>query len=544
MIYFLLPNVNTNIYKYIDCVFSEIPPEITISNSLSHYLFEIKNKIKQYENDWNDYKKYTNPYEFINTIIPGKNKCVSKYKPLSRSYFKMIEILQFLIYNLREPSYTQEDDYLDQEDGEILSQTLPINLQQSTPIRTFHLAEGPGGFIEATANMRNNSDDIYYGMTILDDAENNKIYSLPEVQEKGMNVPGWKKTEAFLRSHPNVILEHGADKTGNILSMENFLYCREKYGGSMDLITGDGGFDFSVDFNNQETNISALLFAQVCYAICLQKQGGYFILKIFDCFMDHTVDILYILSSLYEKVYISKPQTSRYANSEKYIICKNFLVANNDIVFPYFKNTLYKILNPTPNIASSIPCNNLYIRRFLNISIPIFYIYKIEEYNAIFGQQQIENIYQTIILIENTGNYRFLKSSSRNGFSRSFKKNCTIRNNTISKQSIEDSQTKISLDNSNIIDTSDSCKTNDDYSILNDKKSSTGELSKTSQKWARDYDDKKHEDNIECSISQSFCNSRSKNMLHPKMENIIRSNIQKCIQWCIKHNIAYYNYND
>ena len=33
----------------------------------------------------------------------------------------------------------------------------------------------------------------------------------------------------------------------------NLLYCFEKYGNSMDLITGDGGFDFSIDFNKQET---------------------------------------------------------------------------------------------------------------------------------------------------------------------------------------------------------------------------------------------------------------------------------------------------
>jgi hypothetical protein len=42
-----------------------------------------------------------------------------------------------------------------------------------------------------------------------------------------------------------------------------------------------------------------------------------------------------------------------------------------------------------------------HISRFLNNSnISSYFLYRIEEYNAIFGQQQIENIYQTIILIE------------------------------------------------------------------------------------------------------------------------------------------------
>ena len=478
MIYFLLPNANLTIYKQIDCQFSETIPEITISNSLAHYLFEIKNKIKHYgvpgspprkhleggyENEWNEYKKYTNPYEFINTIIPGKNKCVSKYKSLSRSYFKMVEILDFLIH-YREPG-SHYDDH-----------SIEVNLACDTPIHTFHLAEGPGGFIEATANFRKNGADKYYGMTILDDAENCKLYSLPEIQEKGMNVPGWKKTEAFLRTHPNVLLEHGVDGTGNILSFENFIHCREKYGGTMDFITADGGFDFSIDFNNQETNIAALLFAQMCYALCLQKQGGHFVLKIFDCFMDHTVDILYILSSMYENVYIIKPNTSRYANSEKYMVCKNFLMANDSVFFPFLRDTFQKMLAP--------PSTNppLYITRFLRTPVPIYYIYRLEEYNAIFGQQQIENIYQTMILIENTGNQRFMKCSGL--FSRSMKK----------------------------------------------MGGSTGANEETEKQWSREHID---------TIDSYDDNSNYKMMViqHPKVENLIRTNIQKCIQWCMKHNI-------
>ena len=38
-------------------------------------------------------------------------------------------------------------------------------------LKSFHLAEGPGGFIEATNYMRGNSNDLYYGMTLID--ENN-----------------------------------------------------------------------------------------------------------------------------------------------------------------------------------------------------------------------------------------------------------------------------------------------------------------------------------------------------------------------------------
>jgi 23S rRNA U2552 (ribose-2'-O)-methylase RlmE/FtsJ len=313
----------------------------------------MKEKIESREKDWDVFKKYTNPYEYIHTQISFKKKCISKHKPISRSYFKMIEMINLF------------DLHFD-----------------SRPIQSFHLAEGPGGFIEALAGVRKCQHDKYVGMTIID--ENNDP-----------NIPGWKKTEQFLRQNKNVFIETGADKTGNILSMDNYIYCREKYGSTMELITGDGGFDFSLDFNNQEINIAKLLFAQVLYAISMQKRGGSFILKLFDTFMQHSIDILYILSSFYDKVYIVKPQTSRYANSEKYIVCKGFTYIPFENFAPFIHGAFEKMLQ------SSNSSSDLYIHRFLNAPISMCFLTKLEEYNAIFGQQQIENIHFTISLIDN-----------------------------------------------------------------------------------------------------------------------------------------------
>ena len=227
---------------------------------MSHYLNDIKEHLNIYIYEWDIHKKYTNPYEYIHSIIQSNKKCIAKYKPLSRSFFKMIEI----------------------------STCFHIH-EYETPIQTFHLAEGPGGFIEAISYLRKCSDDKYIGMTILSD-------------ENDSNIPAWKKSFQFLKENPNVFIETGIDKTGNLLSFENFKYCQEKYKSSMDIITGDGGFDFSFDFKNQENNISNLLFAQIAYALVMQKHKGKFILKIFDSFMQHTIDLIAILSSFYEQV--------------------------------------------------------------------------------------------------------------------------------------------------------------------------------------------------------------------------------------------------
>jgi 23S rRNA U2552 (ribose-2'-O)-methylase RlmE/FtsJ len=358
MSYFILPNVlNILTVKDITIIKAENAEQqennIVISKSLANYLNTMKGQIDDYNDEWDIYKKYTNTYEYIHSIIPQYKISVCKLKPLSRSYYKLIEIIN----------------------------TLAITFP-SEPIKSFHLAEGPGGFIEALIHYRNtnlngnlnNEKDIYNGITLIDD--------------KNENIPGWKKSRDFLTIHKNVHIIKGADNTGNILNINNFYYCYRSYKNSMDFITADGGFDYSSNFNKQEILSINLIFAQVIYAIALQKQGGHFILKIFDIFTQATIDILYILSSLYEKCYIIKPNTSRNANSEKYIVCKVFKASDTTELI----NKLVTFFNFS---------NTKTITRILNINIPYLYINKLEDINAILGQQQLENILYTLHLLDN-----------------------------------------------------------------------------------------------------------------------------------------------
>jgi len=85
-----------------------------------------------------------------------------------------------------------------------------------------------------------------------------------------------------------------------------------------------------------------------------------------------------------------KPNTSRYANSERYIVCKDFIFSSCEKFYPFIYKSFEKML-----------LINEYIHRFINTPISYFFINKLEEYNAIIGQQQIENIHYTISLIEN-----------------------------------------------------------------------------------------------------------------------------------------------
>ena len=358
MSYYQLPRIyHTIAPDNIKIKFSSDEHQAYINKSLSAYLNMVKQDIKYYINEWDDIKKITNPYEYIHTNMPHTKCAISKIKPISRSFFKMIELCNiFRIFN-----------------------NFP-----DTSIKSFHLAEGPGGFIEAFAYLRKNKNDTYYGMSLID-GNNNKV-------------PGWKKAEIFLKNNKNVYIERGKDGTGNLYNPENLEKCMQIYQNSMNIITADGGFDFSIAFDKQENMAFRLILSQVMFALTMQKYKGHFILKVFDIFLRPTHELIYLLSCFYERVHIIKPNTSRAANSEKYIVCKFFK----------FQDTikLSKKFLAVSKVLNNLNWEEYNITSIINIPIQYYFVNQLTEYNAIFGQQQIENIIKTMTLIERSNFHR------------------------------------------------------------------------------------------------------------------------------------------
>ena len=313
-----------------DIVLKEI--DRTYSNpSLREYSHKIKMEIEPNLRYWDKYKKITNPFEYINTPFDAHTPCVCQYKPISRAFFKLHEILQCCSFHF---PYT---------------------------MNSYHLAEGPGGFIEAVLYHRRQREDLYYGMTLL---------------ERDKDIPVWDKCQRnLMKSNKNIHIEEG-DGTGNLLHVENLLYVKEKHGGTMDFVTGDGGFDFSHDFNQQEESALNLIFAEVCFAMVLQKKGGSFVLKVFDTYTSTMTEIIYLLTYLYEEVIFIKPTMSRPANSEKYIVCMKFKQVHN------LEAMIQKMILFYPRLKTEP------IYSFLDLYIPNCFLSKLKEINSILGQAQ------------------------------------------------------------------------------------------------------------------------------------------------------------
>lgn len=125
-----------------------------------------------------------------------------------------------------------------------------------------------------------------------------------------------------------------------------------------------------------------------------QNKNGSAIIKINNTFLKQTTDLLYFLSSIYEKVYIIKPNASNILNEEKYIICKGFIL--NDNKFETYCLSCDNLQKYLLNLKTD---NNLF--SFLDYKIPYYFINKLEDINVILGQQQLETYDQLFNLINN-----------------------------------------------------------------------------------------------------------------------------------------------
>lgn len=101
-------------------------------------------------------------------------------------------------------------------------------------------------------------------------------------------------------------------------------------------------------------------------------KDGHLIFKLPDTYSNLSVNILYLIVTIFKKVKIIKPNTGYTYLSERYIVCKN-----------YIDNT--EIIN---SIIEFIDLHNY----FLIENIPLFFINKLEECNTIMGQQQLDCI--------------------------------------------------------------------------------------------------------------------------------------------------------
>jgi hypothetical protein len=147
------------------------------------------------------------------------------------------------------------------------------------------------------------------------------------------------------------------------------------------------------DYKTSKSYIIGII-SILCKIFFYQTANGVSIIKIDNIFYKPIIDILYLLSTVYDKVSVIKPTVANVVTNERYIICKNFIVnaQRSKLYYMYFLNLdlLLKTLKEDEQLLS-----------LLKDDVPYYFINKLEELNIIIGHQQLEFIDQLISLHKN-----------------------------------------------------------------------------------------------------------------------------------------------
>ena len=276
--------------------------------------------------------KYLHEYELV--------KLICKKQVISRAYFKLYEI----IYN--EP------------------------IVNNPSLHCFFICEAPGGFIECVSDIRRKKN----------------------LQLNYISVSKYDQFIKYDRYLDDSRLLY-SDITDPVQIQKTISNVLTKFPNKLDFITADGGFDVK-NFNAQEIISSKLLLCEIYIALCTQRTGGMFVIKFFDMFCHNTIMYYLVLCTFYKYVKIIKPKTSRNCNSERYLICYNFIGHSKilddlwDIIL-HFKtsDTLTTIVYP-----------------HFNFSL-ISGLHKLTSFNNLMAFEQIKTIKESIKMVQHKDNY-------------------------------------------------------------------------------------------------------------------------------------------
>jgi 23S rRNA U2552 (ribose-2'-O)-methylase RlmE/FtsJ len=315
-------------------------------------LTNYKNQIDELEEKgiWEKRKKIVNPFELVYTQDDQNMPiCLAKTKPLSRSYFKMVEMLK-------------------------VSEFFKVNTRR---IRSAHACEGPGGFIQALAEL-------------------SAVERTPLISALAMTlrpthsyIPGWRRAVPFLQKNKQVKIVYGEDNTGDIYNLENQAYFVDNLDEKVQIFTADGGFDYHNNYTDQEQTTFRLILASFVLGFKTLDVGGYMIIKLFDVFGQPTKELLYVASLLFKDWTLYKPAMSRPCNSERYFIGRGFKGYPEDL------GKLFEELQVDLKTHSSAD-----LATFLGQELPQAFSEQIKKFQVIGQELQIKTIKEALALTE------------------------------------------------------------------------------------------------------------------------------------------------
>ena len=139
------------------------------------------------------------------------------------------------------------------------------------------------------------------------------------------------------------------ENTGDVTNLKMVKIIEDRLSEKVDLYTSDIGTGVE---ENQETNETDYNLGQVICGLKTLKNGGTMVCKMFSFFKPFNMSLLKLLTKLFSEFYLTKPMSSRPANSEIYIIGKGY-TKNQDVIdvlveylIHWKEDSIYEFIEP------------------------------------------------------------------------------------------------------------------------------------------------------------------------------------------------------
>lgn len=223
--------------------------------------------------------------------------------------------------------------------------TKPENLKQDELLYFADVCAGPGGFTEYVL-FRKQWKSKGFGFTLR--REND--FKLDDFSAG--------PCETF---HPY----YGPREDGDVFWPENQnafrkLIMKQTKGKGVHFMMSDGGFSVEGQENIQEILSKQLYLCQCLIALMIVRVGGHFVTKLFDIFTPFSAGLVFLMYRCFDEVSIFKPNTSRPANSERYLICKGKRPNTQKVLdYLYHVNTILQKRDKTKDVLHLVPLDIL-----------------------------------------------------------------------------------------------------------------------------------------------------------------------------------------
>lgn len=160
-------------------------------------------------------------------------------------------------------------------------------------------------------------------------------------------------------------------------------------------------------------NYTVQFIRAVMFALKCQAEGGICIFKISHMFYKPIVQLIYLLTGVYDKVCIVKPSSSNIMEHDRYVVCRGFM---GDRAGGYYTKLSNWLTTINQTIASNYIANMEELLCPLSDKIPLPFLYKVCDINVSMGHKQLETMEHIIFLLKNKHKIGKIEDFKKNGY--------------------------------------------------------------------------------------------------------------------------------